>query len=47
MSPCDYDLFPWLKEPLRGTRFQDIPSVLRAVGRSSTEISRNNIADGI
>jgi histone-lysine N-methyltransferase SETMAR len=47
MSPCDYDLFPRLKEPLRGTRFQDIPSVLCAVGCSITEINRNNLADSI
>jgi hypothetical protein len=47
VSPCDYDLFLRLKEPLRGCRFQDIPSVLCAVGRSITEINRNNLADGI
>jgi hypothetical protein len=47
MSPCDYNLFPQFKEPLRSTRFQDIPSVFRAVGRFIREINRNDLTDGI
>ncbi|KAJ4439212.1 hypothetical protein ANN_07331, partial [Periplaneta americana] len=46
MSPCDYDLFPQLKEPLRGKRFPDIASV-HAVGQSIREIDRNNLANNI
>ena len=34
LSPCDYDLIPKLKEPLRDIRFQTVPDILRAVGRS-------------
>ncbi|KAJ4450086.1 hypothetical protein ANN_01493 [Periplaneta americana] len=47
VSPCDYDLFPRLKEPIRSKRFADIASVLHAVGQSIREIYRNNLANGI
>ncbi|KAJ4430587.1 hypothetical protein ANN_19175 [Periplaneta americana] len=47
MSPCDYDLFPRLKDSLRGKKFPDIASVLHAVGQSSREIKRNNLANSI
>src|SRR5258705_4248364 len=47
MSPCDYNLFPKLKEPLRGIRFPDVPSVIRAVGRSVADINRQHLANGI
>ncbi|KAJ4449239.1 hypothetical protein ANN_00636 [Periplaneta americana] len=47
MSPCDYDWFPQLKEPLRGKRFPDIASMLHAVGEFIRKINRNNLANGI
>ena len=47
MSPCDFDLFPKLKEPLRGHRFHDVSSVLHAVGRSVAHISNQHLATGL
>ncbi|KAJ4447034.1 hypothetical protein ANN_09022, partial [Periplaneta americana] len=34
LSPCDYDLIPDMKEPLRDVRFRTVPDILQAVGRS-------------
>jgi len=28
LSPCDFDLIPKMKEPLRGIRFRTIPEIL-------------------
>ena len=47
LSPCDYDLIPKLKEPLRDIRFQTVPDILRAVGRSLRNIDRTVTATGI
>ena len=33
-SPCDFDLIPKMKEPLRGIRFRTVPEILQAVDRS-------------
>ena len=33
LSPCDFDLIPKMKEPLRGIRFRTVPEILRAVDR--------------
>ena len=47
LSPCDYDLISKLKEPLRDIRFQTVPDILRAVGRSARNIDRTGTATGI
>ncbi|XP_035229771.1 histone-lysine N-methyltransferase SETMAR-like [Stegodyphus dumicola] len=47
MSPCDFDLFPKLKEPLRGHRFPDVSSVLHAVERSVAHINNQHLATGL
>ncbi|PNF41575.1 hypothetical protein B7P43_G12101 [Cryptotermes secundus] len=31
LSPCDFDLIPEMKEPLRGIRFRTVPEILHAV----------------
>jgi len=31
LSPCDFDLIPKMKEPLRGIRFRIVPEILQAV----------------
>ncbi|GBM20433.1 hypothetical protein AVEN_222128-1 [Araneus ventricosus] len=28
LSPCDFDLIPKMKEPLRGIRFRTVPEIL-------------------
>ena len=38
MNPCDFNLFPKLKESLRGRRFQDVSFVLCAVVAVSVSI---------
>ncbi|PNF30566.1 hypothetical protein B7P43_G09935 [Cryptotermes secundus] len=34
LSPCDFDLIPKMKEPLRGIRFRTVPEILQAVDHS-------------
>jgi hypothetical protein len=46
MSPCDYDLFAKMKEPLRGSvTTQD--TINLATGRSLQGINRDGRADGV
>ena len=47
LSPCDYDLIPKLKEPLRGIRFRTVEDVIQATDRSLRTIRRLGSADGI
>ena len=47
MNPCDSDLFPELKEPLRGKGFQGILPVLLAVGHSFADINNEHLASGL
>lgn len=47
LSPCDYDLFPKMKEPLRGRCFRTVEDVLRATDRSIRTIQRLGTANGI
>ncbi|PNF15400.1 hypothetical protein B7P43_G00941, partial [Cryptotermes secundus] len=47
MSPCDYDLFAKMKEPLRGTRYNTREEIIRAVERSLLDINRSGRADGV
>ncbi|KAJ4426670.1 hypothetical protein ANN_26468 [Periplaneta americana] len=47
MSPCDYDLFTKVKEPLRGTRYNTRDELIRAIGRSIRNINKDRRADGV
>ncbi|PSN49865.1 hypothetical protein C0J52_14145 [Blattella germanica] len=47
MSPCDYDLFSKVKEPLRGNRYNTREAIIHAVGRSIWNINRNGRTDGV
>ena len=45
MSPCDYDLFAKVKEPLRGTRYNTRDELIRAIGRSIRNINKDGRTD--
>ncbi|KAJ4439571.1 hypothetical protein ANN_07698 [Periplaneta americana] len=45
MSPCDYDLFTKVKEPLRGTRYNTRDEFIHAVGRSIRNINKDGRID--
>jgi len=47
ISPCDFDLIPKAKEPLRGRRFKTMPYIIDAVGRSVRTINKIGAAKGI
>ena len=47
LNPCDYDLIPKMKEPLRGIRFRTVPEILQAVDRSIRTINTTGAAKGI
>ena len=47
LSPCDFDLIPKMKEPLRGIRFRTVPEILQAVERSIRTINTTGAAKGI
>ena len=47
ISPCDFDLIPKMKEPLRGIRFRTVPEILQAVDRSIRTINTTGAAKGI
>jgi hypothetical protein len=47
MSPCDYDIFSKMKEPLQGTRYKTREQIIRAVGASLLDINRRARADGV
>ena len=47
LSPCDFDLIPKMKEPLRGIRFTIVPEILQAVDRSIRTINTTGAAKGI
>ena len=47
MSPCDYDLFAKVKEPLRGTRYNTRDVLIRAIGRSVCNINKDGRADAV
>ncbi|GBL84275.1 hypothetical protein AVEN_118660-1 [Araneus ventricosus] len=44
LSPCDFDLIPKMKEPLRGIRFRTVPEILQAVFRSIQTINTTDAA---
>ena len=47
LSPCDFDLIPKMKEPLRGIRFRTVPEILQAVDRSIRTINTTGAAKGM
>ena len=47
LSPCDFDLIPKMKEPLRGIRLRTVPEILQAVHRSIRTINTTGAAKGI
>ena len=47
LSPCDFDLIPKMKEPLRGSRFRTVPEILQAVDSSIRTISTTGAAKSI
>ena len=47
MSPCDYDLFANVKEPLRGTRYNTRDELIHAIGRSIWNVNKDGRADGV
>lgn len=47
LSPCDYDLFPKLKMPLRGIRYEDLDELKVAVSTELHRITVGCLATGI
>ncbi|GBM77745.1 hypothetical protein AVEN_18839-1 [Araneus ventricosus] len=47
LSPCDFDLIPKMKEPLRGIQFRNVLEILQAVDRSIRTINTTGAAKGI
>lgn len=47
LSPPDFDLFPKLKEPLRGVRFPDLNALNARVSRRIRELNKNGVLRGI
>ena len=47
ISPCDYDLIPKMKMPMRGKRYHTIEDVKQAAERSLRTINRLGSANGI
>ena len=47
LSPCDFDLIPKMKEPLRGIRFRTVSEILQAVDRSIRTMKTTGPAKGI
>ena len=47
LSPCDFFLFPRIKEPLRGQRFTTEDEVNEAFKASLTTVTKSGVRDGI
>ena len=47
LSPPDFDVFPKLKEPLRGIRFSDLDELHEAMSAEVRRINTNCLATGI
>ncbi|PSN41058.1 Histone-lysine N-methyltransferase SETMAR [Blattella germanica] len=47
MSPPDFDLFPKLKEPLRGRRYSYLEELSTTVTRAIRQMNKNGALDGI
>ena len=46
MSPCDYDIFAKVKEPVRGTRYNTRDEIIRVIERSILN-NKDGRADGV
>lgn len=47
MSPPDFDLFPKLKEPMRGRRYSSLEELSTTVTRAIRQMNKNGALDGI
>ncbi|KAF0764981.1 histone-lysine N-methyltransferase SETMAR-like [Aphis craccivora] len=47
LSPSDFDLFPKLKEPLRGIRFLNLDILNEEVNRRMCELNKHSVLCGI
>lgn len=47
MSPPDFDLFPVLKETIRGKRYADLEELAQAVTARIRQIEENGLCKGI
>ena len=47
MSPCEYDLFAKVKEPLRGTRYNTRDELILVIRRWIRNIDKEGRADGV
>ena len=47
MSPCNYNLFTKVKEPLRGTRYNTRNYLIRAIGQSIWIINKDGCSDSV
>jgi histone-lysine N-methyltransferase SETMAR len=47
LSPCDFDLIPKMKEPLRGIHFKTVPEIPQAADCSIQTINTTGAAKGI
>ncbi|GFW85522.1 hypothetical protein TNCV_145671 [Trichonephila clavipes] len=47
MIPCNFYLFPNLKEPLRGRRFYVVSSLRHTLGRSVADINNQYLSNGL
>ncbi|XP_023710598.1 histone-lysine N-methyltransferase SETMAR-like [Cryptotermes secundus] len=47
MSPSDFDLFPKLKQPMRGHCFPSLEELSAAVTQAIQQINKDGVLDGI
>ena len=47
MSPCDYDLFSKVEEPLRGALYRTRDELIRAMGKLMQNMNKDGRADGV
>ena len=47
MSPCDYNLFVKVKEPLRGTGYKTRDELIRSIRRSIRKINKDGRVGGV
>jgi hypothetical protein len=47
MSPPDFELFPKLKQPMRGQRFSSLEELSAAVTRTIRTLNKSGILSGI
>ena len=45
-SPCDYDIFAEMREPLRETRYNTRDELIRAIERSIRNAKKDGRSDG-